>query len=55
MSLETWIAFLLASAAMLVGRLSGAVARPAVRRGVNRVGGGMLIGAGVATAAMRRA
>jgi threonine/homoserine/homoserine lactone efflux protein len=41
--------------ALLAGRLSGAVARPAVRRGFNRVGGGMLIGAGVATAAMRRA
>lgn len=40
--------------ALLAGRLSGAVARPAVRRGFNRVGGGMLIGAGIATAAMRR-
>lgn len=96
MSLETWIAFLIASAAMLAipgptillvigqslgagrgralplvagvalgdltamtlslaGRLSGAVARPTVRRGVNRLGGGVLIGAGLATAAMRRA
>jgi threonine/homoserine/homoserine lactone efflux protein len=41
--------------ALLAGRLSGAVARAAVRRGFNRVGGGMLIGAGIATAAMRRA
>ncbi|WP_027283158.1 LysE family translocator [Rubritepida flocculans] len=41
--------------ALLAGRLSGAVARPALRRGVNRLGGGVLIGAGLATAAMRRA
>lgn len=41
--------------ALLAGRLSGAVARPAVRRALNRVGGSVLVGAGVATAAMRRA
>lgn len=40
--------------AVLAGRLAGAVRRPAVRRFVNRAGGTMLIGAGVATAAMRR-
>ncbi|MBK1662562.1 LysE family translocator [Paracraurococcus ruber] len=40
--------------ALLAGRLSGAVARPAVRRGLNRLGGAMLVGAGLATAAMRR-
>lgn len=41
--------------AALAGRLSGAVTRPAVRRGFNRLGGTMLVGAGLATAAMRRA
>jgi threonine/homoserine/homoserine lactone efflux protein len=41
--------------ALLAGRLSGAVTRPGVRRWFNRVGGSALIGAGVATAAMRRA
>lgn len=41
--------------ALLAGRLSGAVTRPAVRRGLNRTGGAMLMGAGLATAAMRRA
>ncbi len=41
--------------ALLAARLSGAVGRPAVRRAFNRVGGTMLMGAGVATAAMRRA
>ncbi|MCB4824803.1 LysE family translocator [Roseicella aerolata] len=40
--------------ALLAGRLSGAVTRPAVRRGLNRLGGAMLVGAGLATAAMRR-
>lgn len=40
--------------ALLAARLSGAVTRPAVRRGFNRVGGAMLVGAGLATAAMRR-
>jgi len=40
--------------ALLAGRLSGAVTRPGVRRGLNRIGGTMLIGAGLATAAMRR-
>lgn len=41
--------------ALLAGKLSDAVKRPAIRRGFNRLGGGMLIGAGLATAAMRRA
>ncbi len=41
--------------ALLAGRLSGAAARPALRRGVNRLGGVVLIGAGLASAAMRRA
>ncbi|RVT95630.1 LysE family translocator [Rhodovarius crocodyli] len=41
--------------ALLAGRLSGAVTRPGVRRWFNRLGGSALIGAGVATAAMRRA
>jgi threonine/homoserine/homoserine lactone efflux protein len=41
--------------ALLAGRLAGAVSRPATRRAIQRLGGGMLIGAGVATAAMRRA
>lgn len=41
--------------ALLAGRLSGAVRRPAVRRALNRTGGGMLVGAGLATAALRRA
>ncbi|MFC7608510.1 LysE family translocator [Teichococcus aestuarii] len=41
--------------ALLAGRLSGAVRQPAVRRALNRTGGGMLVGAGLATAALRRA
>lgn len=41
--------------ALLAGRLSGAVRRPGVRRALNRAGGGMLVGAGLATAALRRA
>ncbi|WP_159995806.1 LysE family translocator [Roseomonas sp. 18066] len=41
--------------AMAAGRLSGAVQKPRVRRILNRTGGGMLVGAGLATAAMRRA
>ncbi|MBR0660971.1 LysE family translocator [Neoroseomonas oryzicola] len=41
--------------ALLAARLSGAVARPAVRRAFNRTGGTLLVGAGVATAAMQRA
>ena len=41
--------------ALLAARLSGAVRRPAVRRAFNRGGGLVLIGAGLATAAMRRA
>jgi threonine/homoserine/homoserine lactone efflux protein len=39
--------------AALASRLSGAVRRPAVRRVLNRVGGGVLIGAGLAVAARR--
>ncbi|ONG49012.1 lysine transporter LysE [Pseudoroseomonas deserti] len=41
--------------AVAATRLSGAVQRPSVRRILNRTGGGMLVGAGLATAAMRRA
>jgi threonine/homoserine/homoserine lactone efflux protein len=41
--------------ALLAARLSGAVRRPAVRRAFNRSGGALLVGAGIATAAMRRA
>jgi threonine/homoserine/homoserine lactone efflux protein len=41
--------------ALLAGRVSGAVERPAVRRWLNRVGASALIGAGLATAAARRA
>jgi threonine/homoserine/homoserine lactone efflux protein len=41
--------------ALLAGKLSDAVRSVAVRRGFNRMGGGMLIGAGLATATMRRA
>jgi threonine/homoserine/homoserine lactone efflux protein len=40
--------------ALLAGKLSGAVRRPQVRRAFNRVGGGMLMGAGLAVA-LRRA
>jgi threonine/homoserine/homoserine lactone efflux protein len=40
--------------AVLAGRMAGAVARPGIRRAFNRVGGSMLVGAGIATAAMRR-
>lgn len=40
--------------ALLAGRLSAAFARPAARRAFHRVGGGMLMAAGIATAAMRR-
>lgn len=40
--------------AAMAGRLSGAVARPAVRRWLNRAGGSVLVGAGLATAAARR-
>jgi len=43
------------SYALLAGKLSDAVRRPPVRRAFNRLGGGMLMGAGIATAAMRRA
>lgn len=41
--------------ALLAARLSGLVSRPSARRWFNRLGGTALIGAGVATAAMRRA
>lgn len=40
--------------ALLAARLSGAVGRPSVRRAFNRAGGGVLVGAGIATAALRR-
>jgi threonine/homoserine/homoserine lactone efflux protein len=40
--------------ALLAARLSGAVRRPGVRRAFNRVGGSMLVGAGVATAVAGR-
>ncbi|HWT07907.1 MAG TPA: LysE family translocator [Roseomonas sp.] len=39
--------------ALLASRLSGAVRRPGVRRAFNRCGGTVLMGAGLATAAMR--
>jgi threonine/homoserine/homoserine lactone efflux protein len=41
--------------AALANRLAARVRRPSVRRWFNRAGGTMLIGAGIATAAMRRA
>ncbi|MDJ0386657.1 LysE family translocator [Roseomonas sp. E05] len=41
--------------ALAAGRLSGAVRRPGLRRALNRLGGGVLIGAGLATATLRRA
>lgn len=41
--------------ALLASRLSGAVRRPGVRRAFNRVGGSMLVGAGLATAWSGRA
>lgn len=41
--------------ALLAGKLSDAVRRMPVRRAFNRLGGAMLMGAGIATAAMRRA
>jgi len=41
--------------ALAAGRLSGTVRRPGVRRALNRLGGGVLIGAGLATATLRRA
>lgn len=40
--------------ALLAGRLSGVATRPAARRWFNRIGGSALMGAGLATAAMRR-
>ena len=55
--IATFVAMAAANAALyalLAGRLAGAVRRPSVRRLANRAGGTMLIGAGVATAAMRR-
>jgi len=42
------------SYALLAARLSDAVRRPSFRQGFNRVGGAMMVGAGIATAAMRR-
>lgn len=56
--IATFVAMAAANAALyalLAGRLAAIVRRPAMRRMVNRMGGTMLIGAGVATAAMRRA
>lgn len=53
----TFVTLAAANAALYAAaasRLSGAVSRPAVRRWFNRAGGAMLIGAGAATAAMRR-
>jgi len=41
--------------ALAAGRLSGTGRRPGVRRTLNRLGGGVLIGAGLATATLRRA
>ncbi|WP_217362975.1 hypothetical protein [Roseicella sp. DB1501] len=65
MSLETWAAFAAAAIALLlipgptillvIGPSRGAVRRPALRRGRDRLGGSLLIGAGLATAALRRA
>ena len=40
--------------ALLAGRLSGAIRRPGTRRALNRAGGSMLIGAGMATALLGR-
>ncbi len=40
--------------ALLAARLSGAVRRPSVRRALNRAGGSVLVGAGVATAGAGR-
>jgi threonine/homoserine/homoserine lactone efflux protein len=40
--------------ALLATRLSGAVRRPGLRRALNRGGGAVLMGAGIATAALRR-
>lgn len=53
-SFVTLAALNAAAYALLAARLSGAVARPAVRRAFNRTGGAVLMGAGLATAAMRR-
>lgn len=41
--------------ALLAGSVRSRLRKPAVLRAINRVGGGFLIGAGVLTAAMRRA
>lgn len=40
--------------ALLAGRLSGLIRRPEARRAMNRIGGSMLIGAGMATALIGR-
>jgi threonine/homoserine/homoserine lactone efflux protein len=40
--------------AALAGRARGLIRRPAVLRAVNRVGAGILVGAGIATVALRR-
>lgn len=65
MSLETWVAFAAAAIALLlipgptillvIGPSLGAVRRRALRRGLDRLGGGLPVGAGLATAALRRA
>ncbi|MEN0075936.1 MAG: hypothetical protein AAGC69_16220 [Paracraurococcus sp.] len=65
MSLETWAAFAAAAIALrlipgptillVIGQSPGAGRRRALRRGLNRLGDGLLIGAGPATAALRRA
>lgn len=41
--------------ALLADRMRGAIQRPAVLRGITRMGGATLVGMGVATAALRRA
>lgn len=71
MTFETWLACAAASLiaviipgpvvvfvlgrALGVGWRADAMRRPPLRRGFNRPGGSMLVGAGLATAAMRRA
>jgi threonine/homoserine/homoserine lactone efflux protein len=53
MTFETWFAFALAAAAMLA--IPGPTTLPVIGQSLNRAGGSVLVGAGVATAAMRRA
>ena len=40
--------------ALVAARLSGKISRPGAWNGFNRLGGGVLMGAGIATALMRR-